>query len=100
MAPEYTDVDIHGLYGLAVIVNDFWNARTAKDRQAASAEIRLQSIRFGLSPMDRRRLQWEVEKTDEAQAKGRKRRRDEAPPEPSPAPTGDAQDPRALLRGL
>ncbi len=100
MAPEFTDADIHGLYGLALIVNDFWNARTAKERQACAAEMRLQSVRFGLSPIDRRRLQWEIEKSDEAQAKGRKRRRDETPADPSPAPTGDAAVPRALVRGV
>lgn len=101
MAPEFDDSDRHGLYALAMIVNDFWNAETAKDRQAAASEIRLQSVRFGLSPVDRRRLQWEIEKTEEAQDRGKRRRAraadDDRPPAPSPAPAGD---PRRVLRSV
>jgi hypothetical protein len=100
MAPEFDKSDIHGLYALAVIVNDFWLADNPTNRQKASTEIRLLSQRYGLSPMDRRRLQWEIEKTGEAQARGQKRRRREAEgegqPAPSPAPAG--VDPRTVLR--
>ena len=34
----------------------------------------MQEQRYGLSPMDRRRLQWEIEKSEEAVEKGTKRR--------------------------
>lgn len=74
MAPEYDDSDRHGLFMLAMVVNDFWTAESPTSRKEAAAEIRLQAQRFGLSPMDRRRLQWEIERTDEAQAKGDRRR--------------------------
>lgn len=74
MAPEYDESDRHGLFMLAMVVNDFWIAESPTSRKEAAAEIRLQSQRFGLSPMDRRRLQWEIERTDEAQAKGDRRR--------------------------
>lgn len=100
MAREFDKSDWHGLFALAMLVNDFWTAETPKERQAASAEIRLQAVRFGLSPIDRRRLQWQIETTGEAQARGKSRRAreaDEAKP-PTPAPTGPA-DPRNVLEG-
>lgn len=87
MAPEYDDSDQHGLFALACLVDDFWTAESGRERAALSAEIRLQRQCFGLSPIDRRRLQWEIERTEEAQEKGRKRR---APSKPKPEPAGDA----------
>lgn len=102
MAPEYDPSDQHGLFALAMLVDDFWMAETPHQRQAASVEIRLQSQRYGLSPTDRRRLQWEIEKTEEAQARGRRRKA--SADAPAPAGTGEnAQptgDPRALLRSV
>lgn len=74
MAPEFDSSDRHGLFALAMLVNDFWLAESASDRAKLSAEIRLQRQCFGLTPIDRRRLQWEIERTDEAVDKGRKRR--------------------------
>lgn len=93
MAPEYDDADRHGLFELALLRNDFWLAETAKERKDAAAEIRLQDQRFGLSPIDRRRLQWEIERTEDAVARGTKRR---VAQEPS-APKGD---PRGTLRAV
>lgn len=95
MAPEYEDSDRHGLFKLAMLQNDFWTADTAKDRKEASAEIRLQEQRFGLSPIDRRRLQWEIEKSEEAVERGTKRRGSGRPPASS-----SSSDPRAVLRAL
>jgi hypothetical protein len=69
MAAEYDATDVHGLLQLGVLVDDFWHAETPRDRQAASTEIRLQGVRFGLSPIDRRRLQWKIERSEEAQAR-------------------------------
>lgn len=97
MAPEYDDSDIHGLYLLALLVNDFWTATTGKERTALAAEIRLQSQRFGLSPIDRRRLQWEIERTEEAQDKGERRRNRDTPPATPAAPSAD---PRGVLRAV
>ncbi len=92
MAPEYDDSDIHGLYVLAALVNGYWmNPSTA-----LAAEIRLQRQCFGLTPMDRRRLQWEIERTDEAQDKGSRRR---ATARPAPPPAGKS-DPRAFLKAI
>lgn len=82
MAAEYLQADTHGLYVLAELVDQFWAAPTA----ALASEIRQQRQGFGLTPIDRRRLQWEVERVESV---ARKR----VPPRARPA--GD--DPRALL---
>ena len=95
MAPEYDESDRHGLFKLAMLQDDFWTAETAKERKEASAEIRLQEQRFGLSPIDRRRLQWEIEKSEEAVEKGAKRRGSR----PAANKSGGS-DPRAGLRAL
>jgi hypothetical protein len=67
MAGEYLAADKEALYVLARLHQDFWTAKNRKDRQQSAAEIRQQGVRFGLSPIDRRRLQWEVEKGDQAE---------------------------------
>jgi hypothetical protein len=96
MAPEYDDSDKHGLFALAVLVDDFWTAESSRERKELAAEIRQQSQRFGLSPIDRRRLQWTIEQVDEAQDKGQRRRERS---EPAKKPTGGT-DPRATLRAV
>lgn len=95
MAPEFDDSDRHGLFKLALLHDDFWKADQPKVRKEASAEIRLQEQRFGLSPIDRRRLQWEIERTEEAVERGEKRRTASKPS--GPASKGD---PRTVLRAL
>ncbi len=95
MAPEYDDSDKHGLFMLAVLVNDFWLAEGQREKRDLAAEIRQQGQRFGLSPIDRRRLQWEIERTEEAKDKGVKRRTRAAE---KPASAGG--DPRSVLRAV
>lgn len=90
MAPEYDDSDKHGLFMLAVLVDEFWK----KPHWTAAAEIRLQRQCFGLSPIDRRRLQWEIEKVDEAQEKGARRRA------ASSSTSHGKTDPLAALRAV
>lgn len=64
MAGEYLNADMMGgLYLLADLHQLRWESK-GRDLIAASAEIRLQEVRFGLSPIDRRRLQWDVEQPD------------------------------------
>lgn len=94
MGPEYDTSDIHGLFLLALLTDDFWRADSPSLRSKLAAEMRQQAQRFGLSPLDRRRLQWEIERTDEAQAKGAKRRSVGKPP--APVAVGD---PLAALSG-
>nr|WP_214322075.1 hypothetical protein [Nonomuraea sediminis] len=91
MAPEYDDSDRHGLFVLAVLIDEFWLSPT-KD---LAAEIRLQRQSFGLSPIDRRRLQWEIERGDEASERTRKRR---AKPAAKGADPG--ADPRSILHAV
>lgn len=92
MAPEYDESDRHGLFMMAVLVDEFWLGPT-KD---LASEIRLQRQAFGLSPIDRRRLQWEIDRGDEANERTRKRR---AKPEPKAASGGPA-DPRSILHAV
>src|SRR5581483_6421401 len=65
MAAEYDSSDRHGLLRLALLVDAYWRIPTT----ALAAEIRLQQQLYGLSPLDRRRLQWEVARGDKAQRK-------------------------------
>lgn len=71
MAAEFEPSDVHGLLMLAVLVDQFWTD-PSKD---LAAEIRLQRAAFGLTPLDRRRLQWEIDRGEEASAKTAERRR-------------------------
>lgn len=103
MAQEYVDSDIHGMYLLAVIVDDFWRAKTPRERQAAAGEIRLQAVRYGISPFDRRRLQWEIVKTEDARDRHRRRKSREAagePPAAAAAAPVAGHDPRGVLRSV
>ena len=65
MASEYLPTDIDGLARLAILVDNYY-VHPHKD---LAGEIRLQEARFGLSPMDRGRLQWEVQRGEEAERK-------------------------------
>jgi hypothetical protein len=93
MAPEYDDSDIHSLYIMAVCVDDFWSARNPTERQKASAEVRLHSQRLGLSPIDRLRLRWEIQKVEDGAARAAKRQAENR----AISVAGDDDDPRADL---
>jgi hypothetical protein len=97
MAPEFDTSDMHGLYLLALLMDDFWLAGDITTRIKLAAELRQQGQRFGLSPIDRRRLQWEIERTEEAQQKGAKRRASTTDPAEKPA---GGSDPRSVLRAV
>lgn len=86
MAPEFLQADIHGLYLLVKLIDKFWEEPSI----ALAGEIRLQRQCFGLTPIDRRRLQWEVEKVEEVLDKKRTPKQSAPPPKP-------ADDPRKLL---
>ncbi|MBW1600885.1 hypothetical protein JJV70_01960 [Streptomyces sp. JJ66] len=96
MASEFVDgrVDVHGLYMLAVLVDDFWREPSA----SLAAEIRLQRQCFGLTPIDRRRLQWEIDRGEDASERTRKRRA--APAPKVKADGGGSDDPRAVLHAV
>ena len=80
MAAEYLDADVHGLYILAALVDKFWRAPSKE----LAAEIRLQRVAYGLSPIDRRRLEWTMRESGEPDAPKPRR----------------VDDPRTVLRAI
>lgn len=92
MASEFLDTDVDGLVRVALLVDDLWLADSARERAILLGELRLQEARFGLSPLDRSRLHWEIAKGEEADRKRRK-------PEPPKRPERLA-DPRSVLKAV
>lgn len=62
MASQFLDADVAAMGRLAVL----WDAFNQVPTSQLAAEIRLQEQRFGLTPLDRSRLQWEIARGDEA----------------------------------
>lgn len=85
MAGEWVDADVPDLVALAALVDEFW--RTGDPRVAA--EVRLRNREFGLTPLARRMLQWEVARGEAAERSRAK-----------PAPPGRRRDPRQLLAAV
>lgn len=63
MAAEYLPADVPALVMLFKLIDRF----NYGGEYGLAAEIRLQRVCFGLTSIDRRRLQWEVEKVTQAQ---------------------------------
>lgn len=85
MAKEYTLADANGLFMLAVLRERF----EVKPTAALAAEIRQQEARFGLDPISRRRLQWQIKREASADS-----------PAAVQARPLDGDDPRARLRAV
>ena len=85
MACKWLDSDVDGLGRVAIL----WDEYYKEPKAAMLGEIRLQEQRFGLSPLDRSRLQWEVNRGEEAEQELRRRQ------QPAVVVAGD---PRKLLR--
>ena len=83
MATQWLLTDQDALGRLALLWDALYNGAVL-----VMAEIRLQEQRFGLSPLDRSRLQWEVTRGEEAE---RKR-------QPRAMPVKPSGDPRKVLR--
>lgn len=90
MASEYTEVERYGIGRLAILVEMYRRAPKA----SLLAEIRIQGACYGLTPLDRARLQWEVVKTEEAELKRRKAKATEKPKDTKP------RDPRTILSAV
>jgi hypothetical protein len=90
MAAEYHSSDKHALYILAALVDQFWANPDGK----LAGEIRLQRQAFGLTPYDRRRLEWTIETAEESKDRGAARRERQTAASPQPK-RGD--DPRLAL---
>lgn len=88
MAAEYHTSDKHALFILAALVDQFW---TNPDQKLAG-EIRLQRQAFGLTPYDRRRLEWTIETAEQAKDSGAARRERTASQQPRAT-----DDPRLAL---
>lgn len=85
MATEWHPLDWHGLTRVAALIDV---AATSDDLAAvvkALAEVRLQGACYGLTPADRARLHWELERGDRA-TRARAQRRDEPAPSTRPDP--------------
>jgi hypothetical protein len=87
MASEFLKVDSNSLLMLAVLINKFWE----EPSKNLASEIRLQQQAFGLTPLDRRRLEWQVIQAEDAKDKHHSRRSQQAI-----TVTGDG-DPRDIL---
>ncbi len=84
MAGEYLPTDIDGLARLAILVDNYYQDPTNKKAKEILGEIRLQEARFGLSPVDRSRLQWEVARGEEAEQKRKPKQRNTPPHKADP----------------
>lgn len=65
MASQWLETDRDALGRLAVL----WDAFYQRPSADALKEIRLQGSLFGLSPLDRSRLQWEVRRAEETETR-------------------------------
>lgn len=94
MRQEWTQADYIGLCRLIILENKFWRG------EGEHSEIRLSQKDYGLTPLDRRRLEWTIETSEKAKDEGKKRRARTSPApgheETSEAPqaSGDGADPR------
>jgi hypothetical protein len=84
MAAEFLPADVHALYLLADLIDQYWREPDVK----LANEIRQQRQCFGLTPLDRRRLEWQVERVEAATRKS-------TPPPPAPT-----DDPRRVLSAV
>ena len=90
MSSEYADADIYQLYALAAIMDNFFRAPTA----ALAGELRQARAAFGLTPYDRRKLEWTIEEAEDRKDRGARRRREA---ESRAVPEGPVVDPRFSL---
>jgi hypothetical protein len=92
MAPEfYNNSDIEGLYRMAALVELFWR----KPSGVLNAEISRYEDKFGLNPLARRRLEWQIVDTEKAQeqASDRHARKASRPPAATVEDATDPSDP-------
>jgi hypothetical protein len=76
MASQYDTADVFQMVLLLDLVHEYWRLgpRDARTKILLAAEIRLQCQNFGLTPLDRSRLKWEIERADDASSTGQRRR--------------------------
>lgn len=84
MAAEWHSSDIHGLYALLMLWDRFFRCPNEKTH----AELRNARRPYGLTPIDRRSLEWSIESVQKVQRQNR--RAEEPKPVAAPAPSQDA----------
>ncbi len=94
MASEYLDVHRHGLEALAELRHQFHTAEDPGKLLALHAEIRQSQRDYGLTPLDLRRLQWEVKRAVDADVDAKPSQKET---KRRPGKTKEV-DPRKLLR--
>jgi hypothetical protein len=87
MAVQFVRADVHGLFRLAVLIDLYWSEPSTK----LAAEIRLEQQAFGLTPLDRSRLEWSIEQTEQAKDRRDRQRSNRAI-------IIEHEDPRKLLK--
>lgn len=93
MASEYLDADMRGgLFLLADLHQLRWTLRDSVALKEIAGEIRLQEVRFGLSPIDRSRLRWTIDAGETAAERTEARRELKAPKK--------ERDPRSVLKAV
>lgn len=93
MASEYLDADMRGgLFLLADLHQLRWTLRDTLSLKEIAGEIRLQEVRFGLSPIDRSRLRWTIDQGEKAAEQTEARRERKAPKK--------ERDPRSVLKAV
>ncbi|HUO82457.1 MAG TPA: hypothetical protein VM616_06320 [Gammaproteobacteria bacterium] len=76
MASEYTQVDVHRVEMYVDLIHRYWKGETE-----FASEIRLQGVCLGITPIDRRRLQWTISRVEPKERRPQR-----------------VADPRAMLR--
>ena len=97
MRQEFDVADERVLLRMLALEDAYWSAVEEGDVRtqiAIAAEQRQQEKRFGMTPEDRRRLQWQIEQGEAAEEKTTQRRKARAA-KSGPKPVG--ADPRELL---
>lgn len=77
MVQEWVNADVPDLVAIAFLWDNFYRL----GEPSIHAEIRMASREFGLSPLSRRTLQWEIHKVESAKK----------PPQPAPSRRGRAR---------
>lgn len=85
--------DIHNVYAAAMHYDDMWRATDPNDRQKADAAFQKREAALGLTPYDRRRLEWTIASAKEATTRSQRSATQPAPKKR----TAKATDPRGPL---
>lgn len=98
MSSEYHPSDWYQLILLATAYDLLLEpGLTPGQFKALSEEVRAHRTPFGMTPYDRRRLEWTIEQAEDAKDRGKGRRERAEKPQAKPDPK---QDPRNVLRAV